>query len=265
MGIGKDNECVGVNFADKSLQLRGLTLFHGGEENVFLIAGVKSPSVQHGYASVEAIIYGLADFLKLIGNDDGHGGIIKAIDYGVYDYGANIKTNGAIKSAGEVAENKAGEGNHEYVYHQHQLAHGLIGEDGAEKSRRNVAAAGAGACQKYKAKSRANACAAEDGGHQRLKLGDGYVLRKAQEEADQLVSQQAIYEEAKRKCADMVAQTKEQINNLRKVSNDYMDDALRRTEEAIALSLEDVRDTRSKFMALVEAQEKRAVAQDIEV
>ena len=45
---------------------------------------------------------------------------------------------------------------------------------------------------------------------------------------------------------------------LRKASNDYMDDALRRTEEAIAISLEDVRDTRSKFKALVEAQEKRA-------
>jgi hypothetical protein len=44
-----------------------------------------------------------------------------------------------------------------------------------------------------------------------------------------------------------------------------MDDALRRTEEAINLSLNDVRDTRSKFMALVEAQEKRAATQDVEI
>ena len=83
------------------------------------------------------------------------------------------------------------------------------------------------------------------------------IVRKAQEEADQLVSQQAIYEEAKRKCAEMVAQTKDQINNLRKVSNDYMDDALRRTEEAIAQSLSDVRDTRAKFNALAASQMKR--------
>ena len=83
------------------------------------------------------------------------------------------------------------------------------------------------------------------------------IVRKAQEEADRLVSQQAIYEEAKRKCADMVAQTKEQINNLRKVSNDYMDDALRRTEEAIAQSLSDVRETRAKFNSLAAAQAKR--------
>ena len=62
-----------------------------------------------------------------------------------------------------------------------------------------------------------------------------------------------------------VNQAKAQIASLRKVSNDYMDDALRRTEEAIALSLEDVRDTRSKFKALIEAQEKRAAVQDVEV
>ena len=76
------------------------------------------------------------------------------------------------------------------------------------------------------------------------------IVRKAQEEADRLVSQQAIYEEAKRKCAEMVSQTKEQIAGLRKVSNEYMDDALRRTEEAIAQSLGEVRETRAKFNAL---------------
>ena len=83
------------------------------------------------------------------------------------------------------------------------------------------------------------------------------IVRKAQEEAEQLVSQQTIYEEAKRKCAEMVAQTKDQINGLRKVSNDYMDDALRRTEEAIAQSLGEVRETRAKFNSLAAAQAKR--------
>ena len=83
------------------------------------------------------------------------------------------------------------------------------------------------------------------------------IVRKAQEEADRLVSQQAIYEEAKRKCTEMVAQTKEQISNLRKVSNEYMDDALRRTEEAISQSLGEVRETRAKFSALAAAQAKR--------
>ena len=76
------------------------------------------------------------------------------------------------------------------------------------------------------------------------------IIRKAQEQADMLVSQQAIYNEAKRQCVEMVEQTKAQIAGLRKASNDYMDDALRRTEEAIAQSLEEVKDTRAKFQAL---------------
>lgn len=76
------------------------------------------------------------------------------------------------------------------------------------------------------------------------------IIRKAQEQAELLVSQQAIYGEAKRQCVEMVEQTKAQIAGLRKASNEYMDDALRRTEEAIAQSLTEVRDTRAKFQAL---------------
>lgn len=84
------------------------------------------------------------------------------------------------------------------------------------------------------------------------------MIRQAQEKAEQLVAEEAIYQEAKRQCQDMVLQTQVRMSELRKASNDYMEDALRRTEEAIAMSLEDVRDTRSKFKMLVEAQEKRS-------
>lgn len=91
------------------------------------------------------------------------------------------------------------------------------------------------------------------------------VIRQAQEKARQMVTQEAIYQEAKRKCQEMVQQTQEQIAQLRKVSNEYMDDALRRTEEAIAQSLGEVRDTRVKLRALVEAQTKRtAVPVEVE-
>ena len=89
------------------------------------------------------------------------------------------------------------------------------------------------------------------------------LIRQAQDKAAQLVEQEAIYQEAKRQCREMVEQTQNRMAELRKASNDYMDDALRRTEEAIAMSLEDVRDTRTKFKALVEAQEKRSAAQNI--
>lgn len=91
------------------------------------------------------------------------------------------------------------------------------------------------------------------------------LVRQATEKAEKMITEEAIYQETKNKCQEMVEQTQSRMAQLRKVSNDYMDDALRRTEEAIALSLGDVRDTRAKFMALVEAQEKRAAMQDVEV
>ena len=91
------------------------------------------------------------------------------------------------------------------------------------------------------------------------------LVLQATEKAEKMITEEAIYQETKNKCQEMVNQTQIRMAELRRVSNDYMDDALRRTEEAIAMSLSDVRDTRSKFIALVEAQEKRAAVQNIEV
>lgn len=83
------------------------------------------------------------------------------------------------------------------------------------------------------------------------------IVRQAQAKANDLVAQEAIYLEAKRQCQEMYNNTQNKIAAIRKASNDYMDDALRRTEEAIAQSLSEVRDTRLKFRALTEAQDNR--------
>ena len=72
-----------------------------------------------------------------------------------------------------------------------------------------------------------------------------------------MVTKEAIYAEAKRRSEEMVGQTQNKIAQLRKAGNDYMDDALRQTEETIAKALEDVRDTRMKFRTLTGAQEQR--------
>ena len=76
------------------------------------------------------------------------------------------------------------------------------------------------------------------------------IVRQAQLKAKELVAQESIYQEAKRQCQEMVNKTQTKIAELRKASNEYMDDALRRTEEAIAQSLAEVQQTRSKFQAL---------------
>ncbi len=89
------------------------------------------------------------------------------------------------------------------------------------------------------------------------------IIRQAQEKANQLVAQESVYQEAKRQCQEMVMQTQIRMAELRKVSNEYMSDALTRTEEAIAQSLAEVRDTHAKFNALAEAQEKKAGVSNI--
>ncbi|MBQ9839107.1 MAG: hypothetical protein IJO56_06440 [Oscillospiraceae bacterium] len=91
------------------------------------------------------------------------------------------------------------------------------------------------------------------------------IIRQAQEQAKQMVMKENVYQEAKRQSQEMIIQTQVRMAELRKASNEYMDDALRRTEEAIALSLGDVRDTRTKFKALIEAQEKKTASVDIAI
>ena len=85
------------------------------------------------------------------------------------------------------------------------------------------------------------------------------IIRQAQEQVKQMVTQEAVYIEAKKRSEELVQQTQTRIEELKKVSNEYMDDALRRTEEVIAQSLDNVRDTRTKFRAVMEAQKQRAM------
>lgn len=89
------------------------------------------------------------------------------------------------------------------------------------------------------------------------------IIRQAQEKASQLVTEEAIYQEAQRQSQELLLQTQTRMAELRRVSNEYMDDALLRTEETIAQSLAEVRDTRTKFRALAEAHEKKTAASSI--
>ena len=91
------------------------------------------------------------------------------------------------------------------------------------------------------------------------------LVRQATEKAEKMITEEAIYQETKRKCQEMVEQTQSRMAQLRKVSNDYMDESLRQTEEAITKALTEVRDTRMKFRTVTEAQEQRKKAVDVEM
>ena len=86
------------------------------------------------------------------------------------------------------------------------------------------------------------------------------VMRQAQDQARAMVTKEAIYLEAKRRSEEIAGETQRKLTQLQKACNDYMDDALRRTEETIEGALNDVRDTRTRFRSITEAQQQRKAA-----
>ena len=72
--------------------------------------------------------------------------------------------------------------------------------------------------------------------------------------------------EAKEQANEMVRAAQEKIKELKQVTNDYVDDSLRQTEESVAQALAEIRDTRSKFRALANPQQQRsnpAIIEDV--
>ena len=84
------------------------------------------------------------------------------------------------------------------------------------------------------------------------------VVRQAQAQAKQMVSQEAIYQEARKRADEVVVAAQGRIRELKQVTNTYVDDALYRTEEAIKEALADIRDSRARFNKLVTPRQERA-------
>ena len=91
------------------------------------------------------------------------------------------------------------------------------------------------------------------------------VIRQAQEKAKELVTKEAIYQEAVKRAEELVGQTQNRIEMLKKAANQYMDDALKTTEEVIAKSLDEVRETRMKFRAVIEPKEQQQPVKTVNV
>lgn len=74
------------------------------------------------------------------------------------------------------------------------------------------------------------------------------VIRKQAEElARQKVSDNDIMNEARRRGAEMISTAEERSKELMSAANAYCDDAMKRTEEAIAQALEEVKTSRVNF------------------
>ena len=84
------------------------------------------------------------------------------------------------------------------------------------------------------------------------------IIRKAQEQAKELVSQEAICVEAKRLAEEIEKKANDRAAQIQKAGNAYMDESLRQTQELIAKTLEDIQVVREKFRTVTDNQARPA-------
>ena len=80
------------------------------------------------------------------------------------------------------------------------------------------------------------------------------IITQAEAKAQQLVSETEIYKAAQDQSRTMIAEAKEKIKELNRVTNNYVDNTLAKTEQAIQDALSQIKDSHSKFNALTGVQ-----------
>lgn len=73
--------------------------------------------------------------------------------------------------------------------------------------------------------------------------------KQAEDKAKQMLAKEEIFLVAKRRANDMIMASEAKAKELRKVSNEYVEESLRKTEEVIAQTLIELRQSRAKFKA----------------
>ena len=79
------------------------------------------------------------------------------------------------------------------------------------------------------------------------------MRRAAEAHARRLVEEQTIVKASKARGNEILTAAENRSAAMRKAANEYADDAMRRTESAIAEALEEIRQSRAKFQAAAEA------------
>jgi hypothetical protein len=73
------------------------------------------------------------------------------------------------------------------------------------------------------------------------------MRRQAELDAKTMVSESEVLYAAKEKARQIVAKAEERSRQLYQVANDYAEDALARTEEAVQAALDEVKESRVRF------------------
>ncbi len=91
------------------------------------------------------------------------------------------------------------------------------------------------------------------------------ILKQAEQRARQLISQEEVYKQAEIEADNMLKATQQKIKDLKAATNEYVDEALRRTEDSISNALNEIKASRSSFMALTnpKPQKPSPIIEDI--
>ena len=77
-----------------------------------------------------------------------------------------------------------------------------------------------------------------------------YARRQADLDAKTIVGESEITRVARDKANEMLRRAEDRSKSMINVTNEYTDDALRRTEEAIQMALNEIRESRMRFRAV---------------
>jgi vacuolar-type H+-ATPase subunit H len=75
------------------------------------------------------------------------------------------------------------------------------------------------------------------------------VVRVAEERAKTMINQDEIVKQAQQKANDLISQSQAKFREMRKASNDYIDDLMKRSEEGLSSNLAELRQTRQNIKA----------------
>ena len=73
------------------------------------------------------------------------------------------------------------------------------------------------------------------------------IRKTAEERARLLIDDQEVLRIANERSDEMLSNAKKSTEELRRVANEYVDDAMKRTEDALAAALDEIRQSRMKF------------------
>lgn len=84
------------------------------------------------------------------------------------------------------------------------------------------------------------------------------ILKQAEQKAQQMTSQEEVYKAAQAEAEEMIKNAQQKVKELKQTATTYVDDALARTEASIADALNEIKATRSSFMALTPSNQPKS-------